>query len=366
MFTKRKPLAPLYNCTVTIGADPEFFLTRNKKIIGSEKVIPKEGITVNTSPDCKIVIDGVQAELNPRAFACRAYLGNEISACFKALDKELKKKRNVKVDFSQLISISDKELKSLDKKSRQFGCAPSSSAYDKKSEIAIKDASKYPYRAAGGHIHIGPNQYQEVSNAIKTPERLARMYDIIVGNTCVLIDRDPGNIERRKVYGKAGEFRTPKHGIEYRTPSNFWLRDYVLMSFVTGLMRFATSIVARSTETNDYEKAILAKVNMRRITKAINENNLRLAKLNFHRIIPILKEITRSAYNDDPWRDSETHTLGCANIDEFLYFAQKGLDHWFKDDPMKHWINLPEGHGHGWESFVKTTIRPEMLRAKKK
>ena len=41
-----------------LGADPEFFFTINKKIVGSEKVLRK--ISMN-----RIVEDGVQAEIHP-------------------------------------------------------------------------------------------------------------------------------------------------------------------------------------------------------------------------------------------------------------------------------------------------------------
>ena len=48
---------------VTLGCDPEFFFSKNGAIVGSEKVLDKNGFVVNGSS--KFVIDGVQAELNP-------------------------------------------------------------------------------------------------------------------------------------------------------------------------------------------------------------------------------------------------------------------------------------------------------------
>src|SRR3990167_542478 len=101
---------------VNIGCDPEFFFSKKGKIIGSEKIIPKDGLYGN--PGSKIIIDGVQAELNPRENACREILANEIKACFKSLDRKLQETKGIKADFSQTIEISKQELKSLDEKSR--------------------------------------------------------------------------------------------------------------------------------------------------------------------------------------------------------------------------------------------------------
>ena len=147
--------------TIIFGCDPEFFFTKGGKITGAEKFIPKDGLVIDRESvknpalqegDTKIVIDGVQAELNPRADTCRARLGNELSACFRKLYEELKPK----LDFSGMIEISKDELDGLSEKARQFGCAPSNNVYGK-SKMAIKDASKFYKRSAGGSYPSGGN-----------------------------------------------------------------------------------------------------------------------------------------------------------------------------------------------------------------
>ena len=75
------------------------------------------------------------------------------------------------------------------------------------------------------------------------PLLAVKILDIVVGNTCVIMDRAPSQVERRKVYGRAGEYRLPAHGIEYRTLSNFWLRSYQLTHLVFSLARFAINIL---------------------------------------------------------------------------------------------------------------------------
>lgn len=343
--------------SVIFGCDPEFFFTKNGQVIGAEKVLPEDGIKREVGSfanengsiqkgESKIIIDGVQAELNPVPDTCRARLGNEISYCFRTLYKEMEKNEALKLEFSPLVKVSDEEMQSLSEKSKQFGCAPSKNIGGL-SKMSIKDASKYPYRSAGGHLHFGVDSYfPEVKDVLSDPKTLIPILDIIVGNTCVLLDRDEGNIERRKVYGKAGEYRTPKHGIEYRTLSNFWLRSYPLMSMVFGLSRQAISIVA-----DGHAKEILKAVNIKDVVKAINENDFDLAHKNFLKVLPIILEITPEV---------DHFPLHNGLKSEFMHFVKRGIDYWFKGDTLNHWVTLPEGHDNGFEEFLRNVVNDDM------
>ena len=351
-----------------MGADPEFFFAVKGKTIGAEKVLPKEGLNTPFGGG-KIIIDGIQAELNPDASHCRAYVGNNIRECFKQVYKQLQKYPNVTVDFGQAVAITTEEMRSLDPSSKQFGCTPSKNAYTNKSGVKIKNAARYYKRTAGGHIHLGHNKIPSVMKVMENPRRVAQMLDIIAGNTFVLLDRDPGNIERRKNYGKAGEFRTPAHGFEYRTPSNFWLRSYPLAAFALGMARFAINILASSTEQNDFEKEIRSKVDMRKIRKAINTNDFDLAYENFKKIEPTLMAIvptsTRGKFYDKGEYNNYDYPLTPDTINEFHYVIKTGINHWFKENPLDHWRNLNEGHEGGWEDFLMEKVRKEMKANKK-
>ncbi len=241
-------------------------------------------------------------------------------------------------------------MSSLAKESQQFGCSPSENAYEK-TEIAIKDASKYMVRSAGGHIHIGNAGRSEVANALKNHVGIVRMLDILVGNTCVLIDRDYGNIERRKVYGKAGEYRTPKHGLEYRTLSNFWLRSYPVMSFVLGMVRYAVSVAMDES----LEQQILERVSMADIQKAINTNDYDLAYQNFNKI----KDLIKGTVYDNVNPGNTVYPLEGARMERFEYFVEKGMDHWFKHDVMDYWLTHT-ANNEGWERFVDEIVASEM------
>jgi hypothetical protein len=353
--------------TVYMGADPEFFFVKEGKTIGAEKILPKEGLIKHSVG--KIIIDGIQAELNPSPSHCRAYVEDNIGQCFKMVKDVLKDHPGVTADFSQTVPISKEEMASLSPESKQFGCTPSRNGYTDKQGVKIKDASKYMKRSAGGHIHLGHGGNQEVKKAMEDTQTMAQILDIVVGNTCVLLDRNEGNIERRKNYGKAGEFRLPPHGFEYRTLSNFWLRNSKLAALVLGLSRFAVNIVASSTEENNYAKILRSKVSMRKVRKAINENNFELAYENFNKIEPILMEIvptSRRGGIDNGEYNNYDYPLTPETIEQFHYVVEMGIDHFFKEDPLEHWANKKDGHSrNGWEDFLMTTVKKEMEDKKK-
>lgn len=353
----------------TFGCDPEIFLLKGGQVIGAEKVIPEEGLTTltrnPTTLACTvprkggIVLDGVQVELNPAPSYCRALLANEISAAFKTLKKHLATMDGITASFTQVVEVDPAELDSLSEKSKALGCAPSNNIYDQGAKIGVNPAT-YTKRSAGGHIHLGLTN-EKVREA---RERLVPLLDIFVGNTCVLMDRHPGNAERRKVYGRAGEHRLPVHGLEYRTLSNFWLRGYPLFSGVLGLSRLAVNVLAHSLKIPIpfngayYEKAeedILQAVDVEAVRRAINDNDVELAKKNWGVVREYLSKHT-TAYGTG---------LHSRNLDAFDFFISKidsdGIEYWFPDDPMEHWTTKygqehpargMDGHDLGWESFL--------------
>lgn len=257
-----------------LGCDPEFFFKRKNEIIGAEKVLPVGGLKTKGG---KIIIDGVQGELNPNPSTNPDELYQNILDCFSELKNILSE--DTTIDTSVTVEVSESEMQSLDDKSKQFGCAPSLNTSGV-CGTGISDASKYLKRSAGGHIHLGHNNNEKLIFLFKhEPEKVVNVLDIVVGNTCVILDRDEGNIERRKTYGRAGEYRLPPHGLEYRTLSNFWLKDKKSFDRVITLVDVAISILLE-----DRADELIRKVDMDKIHKAINENNLSLSISNFDRV----------------------------------------------------------------------------------
>lgn len=286
-----------------VGADPEIFVKRDGRVIGSEKVVPEiESIVAQ---------DGVQVEFHPPASMNPSILGSWISQAFIRLDM-LSKAAGASISFDQVVEVERAELNSLSPKNRILGSDPSRNIYGIKPLVC--DPETYQVRSAAGHLHFGLR-----GDLFDERVRLVGWLDVIVGNTCVLIDREPKAALRRENYGRAGEYRLPNHGLEYRTLSNFWLRNYTLLDFVLGLANIAVDIV----EHPSFESTLIDIVDIQRAVKAIDTNDKELAWVNF-------KDLSKTGlFNRWP-------PTNLANWVETI--QNKGLEKVFREDPVTGWI----------------------------
>lgn len=173
------------------------------------------------------------------------------------------------------------------------------------------------------------NLFNEVADE---RQRLVPLHDIFVGNTGVLIDRDPGAAERRENYGRAGEYRLPDYGLEYRTLSNFWLRDYALMSLMFGMAHLAIATLSQSMDGESFEDELVEVVNIQKVIEAIDTNNYYLARENWNTIVPFLqRHLPDYGFPFTP-----------ATIHKFLVFTDaayvKGIESFFPENPLLHWV----------------------------
>jgi hypothetical protein len=375
-----------------LGSDPEVFVTyeagkvRKRKVaVGSEMLIPKDGVRVNTDSIWgKLVRDGVQVEFNTYHGYCRESVSYGIGygmAKLQALVEEASKKleQDLKIDFTQVIKLSKGDLEKLSPDSRRLGCLPSLNVYGRK--FIEKDGTKYLYRSAAGHLHMGSTMFKHVSTqkGCVEAEDFIRLCDLLVGNTAVLIDRDKNAPLRRKTYGRAGEYRLPKHGVEYRTLSNFWLRDYKLMHLMMGMFRLATVVAADEFAFKlrtdgpyglpEYKNAklywqgdaattLLNGVDFKLVEQAINENDWELAKSNFDNWVrPFIADL----------RTGNTG-LDHSTLADFDFFVGKireaelggnedPLSVWFKDGAVKSWKKRVSQQTVGSESWLSHTVR---------
>lgn len=98
-------------------------------------------------------------------------------------------------------------------------------------------SSDYSLRSAGSHIHIGfddivvPFNEGELCNYEADEQRstIVKFLDLFISIPLVLIEPDN---KRKELYGKAGAFRPKPYGLEYRTPSNYYLNSKEMMNWV--------------------------------------------------------------------------------------------------------------------------------------
>jgi hypothetical protein len=216
-----------------IGSDPEVFAED-----AEGKVIPaftflgsKKEATTKTRQLRPVYWDGPQAEFQTVAGACLAYhvdsIHEGLSEVYKAAQKVNK---DAKLSLKTVMEIGYDILQSAKDEHIALGCEPSENVYGLKGKQV--PPRELPFRSTGGHIHFGIEGKDD-----EQIKQMVRALDAILGVACVSLFAKTDNPIRRQFYGQAGEYRKPKHGLEYRTLSNGWICHPMITHMVFDLAR---------------------------------------------------------------------------------------------------------------------------------
>lgn len=217
----------------SIGSDMEVFAKNSKGehvalcgLIGGSKEEPLQ--LMDKPQGFMVQEDNVSLEFNIPPTHRR----NEFIQFMKIMREEssnIIKKLGFEMSTDSSASFGKDQL--IHPKALVFGCEPDYNAW-KMEENPKPNSDDFSLRTAGGHIHIGTDR--DMSEVIKN-------MDLYVGVPSIIIDNNPSSITRRKLYGKAGAMRPKIYGAEYRTPSNFWLFDDDLISWIFDQTYYATN-----------------------------------------------------------------------------------------------------------------------------
>ena len=220
----------------TIGCDPEIFLTKRGKAVSAHGMIPGDKKNPHPVPNGAIQVDGLAVEFNtaPVPLADFASFNENICRVLHEL-KAAVKKTDADVSFALVptMDFDPEYLAAQPDEAKELGCDPDYSAYTLKPNP--RPNGEVPFRTASGHIHVGWGADIPVDNQehLQICADFVKMLDATVGLFMTDLDRDP---RRRELYGKAGAFRPKPYGVEYRTPSNVWLRSKATRKMVWRLM----------------------------------------------------------------------------------------------------------------------------------
>lgn len=235
---------------------------------------------------CPAYWDGAQAEFAPYAKNCLEALHYGTREGLKTvLAAARAKDPKAKLTLRNVVELPESTLKSADDKFIQFRCSQSYNIYGDPGD-GVPNARNYKYRCAGGHIHIGYTR-RFTASAI---EQIVRSLDGILGVAGVSLAAGIDNPERRNTYGRAGEFRLPNHGLEYRVLSNFWLCHPAIAMLVFELARAAT----RMGESGLYN--LCWDAGEQEIRDVINNCDVQGARNILTRNLPVLKAMLRGIW----------------------------------------------------------------------
>lgn len=245
------------NCLV--GADPEFFLQdRSGKFISAVGLIG--GTKQNPSPipglrkGFAVQEDNVAVEFNiPPSKQLKEFVNN----IHKALEYIEDKIANLGLKAAIVASAEFSEDQLLHPKTREFGCESDFDVWNLVINSKPKCENKY-LRSAGGHVHLACKE---------DPVELGRACDLFMGVPSIFYDPDK---QRRLLYGKPGTIRTKPYGVEYRTLSNFWIKNPTRTAMIFEQAQQAVSFVERGH--------IVPKDDHEAIQSCINNTDIKTAK----------------------------------------------------------------------------------------
>jgi len=193
----------------SIGADPEMFLVgpdgefqSSIDLLGGSKDNPRP------LAHCAVQEDNVMAELNVNVSRTREQFIQNVGLAIRDLEEVI---NPYNLSIAKVATAKFKREKMFDPRCFRFGCDPDYG--HRSSTLEVPRIPRYT-RYAGGHVHLGYN-----SNLIRQ-DTMAQYLDLTLGLFSVVAD---GDRFRKKKYGTPTRHRPKSYGVEYRTPSNFWI-----------------------------------------------------------------------------------------------------------------------------------------------
>jgi len=223
-----------------MGMDPEIFVVDGK----TNKVIPAFGFLPDKRAPFRNSIvgesinaywDGFQAEISTTSFGCLETMCNTVWTGLKTILQQARKKYpDAKLSHETVVTVDSDVLKVISDQHVALGCSTSHNAYGTP-HIQVDDPRLLPFRFAGGHGHFGDDTLRPIST--EQIEEIVKVLDSTIGVASVLWFQGLENPIRRQFYGRAGEYRRPKHGLEYRVLGNGWLIHPAIFHLVMGMLR---------------------------------------------------------------------------------------------------------------------------------
>lgn len=215
---------------ITIGSDPEMFLTNGKHAVSAIDKFPGDKANpVEWAEGIKVQVDNCSVEYNTPVCTDRGEWVRHHLSAYRQIAEHAAKAHNLKPLIAPSVIFPMEELD--DERAWIMGCEPDFNAW-------VKEWNPKPYcdieelRSGGGHIHVG---FPDGTFTADMMIHLTKLVDMWVGVPLLLVDHDD---RRRELYGKAGAMRFKPYGMEWRTGSNAWIQTEQRMAWVyDGIVR---------------------------------------------------------------------------------------------------------------------------------
>ena len=225
---------------IQCGTDPEIFCTEANE----NAVIPAWNYLLSEpeadhwysmidEEDPKRFWDGVQAEWCPVPSRLPNVLLEGVHNGMRQIRIAARKNHpDAQLSIRSTATLSEDQMKAANPMHLAFRCSASHNVYGDPGNDP-PDTRFFRERYAGGHLHGGSTR----KFTVPVITQVVKALDGVVGLTGVSLAAGMDDPRRRRYYGRAGEFRLPSHGLEYRVLSNFWLCSPAIADLVMHLFQ---------------------------------------------------------------------------------------------------------------------------------
>lgn len=231
---------------ITIGCDPELFVTKDGKFRSAWGLIPGTKEKPHQVNNGAVQVDGCALEFNIDPV-------DNADDFVKNVNSVMAQMKDMVPDYDFAIvpscRFNGNHFRALPDEAKELGCTPDFNAYTMQENE--KPDNKTTMRTASGHIHIGfcdPVDDPFNDDHMTRCATLVKQLDSYLGLPSVLFDKD---VARRKMYGAAGCFRPKPYGVEYRVLSNAWLLSEERMRFVFKMTKRAVDDLVDGVRMTD-------------------------------------------------------------------------------------------------------------------
>lgn len=230
----------------TIGADPEIFVKRDKKLVSAYGLIKGDKQTPLKVKQGAVQVDGMALEFNIDPVEDVKSFLNNLDTVMSIL-KEMVPGHDFEI--APVADFGKEYIQAQPKEAKELGCDPDFDAYTGK--INPRPDGDTDFRTGSGHIHVGWTKDVDPLDPthFEACRALVKNMDIYLGIPSLAFTKDN---RRRALYGKAGAFRPKPYGVEYRVLDNLWLHPD---SLHRRKWVFENTILAIKETFKDFSKA---------------------------------------------------------------------------------------------------------------
>ena len=328
---------------VMCGMDPEVFAVDERgDVIPAFEFLPSKTAPLLVhhigereyldKPPCQVFYDGFQAEFTILPEGCHGFMTDYVRIGLAKVWEQAKTRNpRARLTSDSVVYIPREQRMAVDPQYLALGCAPSKNAYGEP-PLAVPAPEELETRFAGAHMHFGFESYYHP----KSVKMVVQFLDAVVGVALVGMGEGYTNPDRRRYYGRAGEYRyhpakaSITNRLEWRVPDTLLLAHPATFNAVWDLTRVVLRMALEGLEwlwVSDPDE----------VRRAINEGDVKLARKILNQNLNVFRRMVEKANPNwgctMPVWLAATEKLFFGGIGEVVREPRDLIENWWLERP---------------------------------